>query len=397
VLWRFWVAVVVGFVFTLAAAPAALASDVLLSGGTLTAGQFLTSADGHYELDMQGDGNLVLYVLNGPSTPRTVWQSGTAGDTGDRAVLEGNGNLVLIDAAGQTLWSTNKTASGCTNLKLQDDGNLVLYTAASAYWATGTVNHGMAPGDRLMPGEAIFAPGEQYELSMQIDGNLVLYGPGGAAWSSGTSKQPGNYAIMRTNGDLVVVNSSGSTDRWISGTYNNPGARLKMLSSGNVEITSGGTTIWQTKTGSPATGPTRFQRPAFTPCPAPPPPPPSPPPSPPQGPVVSVPVKSPLPKLRVRMTMDWTWNRATTRLHRITLRRFPRRATLIFGCHGKGCPRRATKSDWRHLRGVIRSLDGRRYRAGDKLLITVWERGYRSELVGVQIRWGALPKVNLLR
>jgi hypothetical protein len=396
VLWRFWVAVVVGFVSMFVLASTAAASDVMLTGGTLTAGQFLISADGHYELTLQGDGNLVLYVLNGAGAPRAVWQSGTRGDTGDRAVLQSNGNLVLLDAAGQTLWSTNKTASGCTNLKVQDDGNLVLYTATGSYWATATVNHGMSPGDRLMPGEVIFAPGEVYALTMQTDGNLVLSGPTGALWSSGTSKQPGDYAIMRTNGDLVVVNSAG-TDKWISGTYDNAGASLSLLSNGNMEINSAGTTIWQTKTTGSTSGKSRFPRPAFTPCPAPPPPPPPPSTTPPQAPVVSVPVKSKLPKLRVKMTMDWTWNRSTTRLHRITLSRFPRRAKLIFGCHGKGCPRHATKSDARHLKRTIRSLDGRRYRSGNTLLITVWERGFKSELVGVRIRWGELPKVKLLR
>ncbi len=393
---RFWVAVVVGLLFAFVVTATAAASDVLLTGGTLSAGQFLTSADGHYELTLQGDGNLVLYLLNGAGAPRAVWQSGTGGDTGDHAVLQSNGNLVLVDASGQTLWSTNKTASGCTNLKLQDDGNLVLYTATAAYWASNSVTHGMAPGDRLMPGEAIYAAEEHYELTMQGDGNLVLYGPSGAIWSSGTSKQPGDYAIMRTNGDLVVVNSTG-TDKWISGTYNNPGASLSLPSNGNMEITSGGSVLWQTKTAGTTNGASRFPRPAFTPCPAPPPPPAPPLPPAPSAPVVSVPVKSRLPKLRVKMTIDWTWNRNVTRLHRISLTRFPRRAKLIVGCHGKGCPRRATKSDWRHLKRVTRSLDGRRYRAGNKLLITIWERGFKSELVGVQIRWGSLPKVKLLR
>lgn len=395
-LWRFWVAVVVGIMFTFGAASAAAASDVLLPGGTLTAGQFLTSADGHYELTLQGDGNLVLYLLNGAGAPRAIWQSDTSGDIGDRAVLQSNGNLVLVDASGQTLWSTNKTAAGCTNLKVQDDGNLVLYTATSAYWDTGTVTHGMSPGDRLMPGEAIFAPEEHYELAMQGDGNLVLYSPTGAIWSSRTSKQPGDYAIMRTNGDLVVVNSAG-TDKWISATYDNPGASVSLLSDGNMEIISAGSVIWQTKTSGSTAGKSRFPRPAFTPCPPPPPPPAPPPSTAPQAPVVSVPVKSKLPRLRVKMTMDWTWNRGTTRLHRITLTRFPRRAKLIVGCHGKGCSRHATKSDSRQLKRVTRSLDGRRYRAGNKLLITVWERGFKSEVVRVQIRWGALPKVKLLR
>jgi hypothetical protein len=384
-------------VVAVAATSTALASDTLISGGTLSAGQILTSADGHFELAMQSDGNLVLFVINNGGTPRAVWSTGTSGDVGDHAVLQSNGNLVLLDTAGQTIWSTNRSATGCTNLKVQDDGNLVLYTAASAYWATGTIDYTLRSGETLLPGQAIYAHGEHYELIMQTDGNLVLYGPKGALWASGTYHQPGNYATMRTNGDLVVFNPTGTHVQWRSGTYHH-GSRLDLLSGGNLVIYSGSTDVWDTKTASstPATGPTRFPRPAFTPCP-PPPPVATPPPAPPQDPVVLVPVKSELPKLRVKMTMNWTWNRGTTRLHKLTVSRFPRRGLLIVGCRGKGCPRHATKTDWRHLGKTIRSLDGRRYRAGNHLLITVWEKGYRSELVGVQIRWGALPQVKLVR
>jgi hypothetical protein len=383
-------------VAALAAASNAIASDTLISGGTLTAGQTLTSADGHFELAMQSDGNLVLFVINGGGTPRAVWSTGTSGDLGDHAVLQSNGNLVLLDANGQTIWSNNEGAVGCTNLKVQDDGNLVLYTAASAYWATGTIDYTLKSGERLLPGQAIYAHGEHYELAMQTDGNLVLYGPKDALWSSGTSGHPGDYAIMRSNGDLVVVNAAGHDD-FLSHTYDK-GSRLDVLSDGNLVIYSGSTKVWDTGTGSSKTptGPTRFPRPAFTACP-PPPPAATPPPAPPQDPVVLVPVKSPLPKLRVKMTMNWTWNRGLTRLHKLTVSRFPRRGLLIVGCRGKGCARHATKTDWRHLGKTIRSLDGRRYRAGNRLLITVWQKGYRSELVGVQIRWGALPKVKLVR
>jgi hypothetical protein len=384
-------------VVALAAAANAAASDTLLSGGTLTAGQTLTSADGHFELAMQSDGNLVLFVINAGASPRAVWSTGTSGDIGDHAVLQSNGNLVLLDANGQTIWSDNKAAAGCVNLKVQGDGNLVLYTAASAYWATGTIDYTLRSGERLMPGQAIYAHGEHYELAMQTDGNLVLYGPKGALWSTGTYGHPGDYAIMRTNGDLVVVNPPATKDDWLSHTFDK-GSRLDVLSDGNLVIYSGSTDVWDTKTGSSATpsGPTRFPRPAFTPCP-PPPPAAAPPPAPPQDPVVLVPVKSKLPKLRVKMTMNWTWNRGLTRLHKLTVNRFPRRGLLIVGCHGKGCPRHATKTGWRHLGKTIRSLNGHRYRAGNRLLITVWEKGYRSELVGVQIRWGALPKVKLVR
>ena len=63
------------------------------------------------------------------------------GDTGDHAVLQYDGNLVLFDANGQTLWSSNTSTAGCANLVVQEDGNLVLYNATHAVWASNTVNY----------------------------------------------------------------------------------------------------------------------------------------------------------------------------------------------------------------------------------------------------------------
>lgn len=111
-----------------------LTSQVIVTGGqatgqsTLRVGQVLsansriTSPDGNYRLEMQGDGNLVLYSPN-----RVTWHAGTFNQPADRLILQADGNLVLYDAQGKYYWAT-MTDSG-SYLTLQNDGNLVLYRA----------------------------------------------------------------------------------------------------------------------------------------------------------------------------------------------------------------------------------------------------------------------------
>ena len=97
------------------------------------------------------------------------------------------------------------------------------------------------------------------------------------------------------------------------------------------------------------------------------------------------------------MVLSWTWNHGTTRLHRIQIPHMPRRATLTVSCRGRGCSHRARRSDHRHLRGLIRWLDGHRYRAGQQVTLVIAEKGFRPERVQADIRYGRLPRVRLLK
>ena len=93
---------------------------------------------------------------------------------GLKLVVQGDGNLVLYDAASQPLWNTGTSGQGVAPYKLflQGDGNLVLYDANStALWNSSTSGQGVAP----------------YKLVLQDDHNLVLYAAGGPIWSSGTA------------------------------------------------------------------------------------------------------------------------------------------------------------------------------------------------------------------
>jgi hypothetical protein len=393
----------VGVAIMIVAVPTSAAASspaALLGGQTLTSGQTLLSSDGHYELAMQGDGNLVLYWMNGASIGHAMWSSETDGDTGDHALLQDDGNLVLLNPQGETLWSSNTSDAGCANLIVQDDGNLVLYNSTHAVWSSKTVQTELTAGDKLTIGERIFSLNEQYEVAMQSDGNLVLYGPPGAMWSSGTDREPGNYAVMQGDGNLVVYNPSGRA-MWASDTDGDSGAYAVQQEDGNFVIYSGGKPRWSSATDGrkPSSGASQFPRPAFTACPPPPPPPAPPPPPPtttPSSPVVDVPVTTRLRRLRVKMSFSWTWDRGVTHLHRIQVPRLPHGATIAIECAGRGCRRRVVRADRHVLRRWVRSIDGHRYRAGDRVEITITERGYRAERVSIRIRYGALPRVKLL-
>lgn len=109
----------------------------------------LTSPDGRYKLQMQGDGNLVIY----------------------------EGSTVI--------WAINKSGTNA-RLEMQGDGNLVVYADQGVLWASGSNGVGVGP----------------YELRLQSDRNLVIYdSQGSATWTSGTSLQDEFNAKVAALGD----------------------------------------------------------------------------------------------------------------------------------------------------------------------------------------------------
>jgi hypothetical protein len=107
----------------------------LQTGQTLRRWASLLSLDHRFQLWLQEDGNLVLYLRYGPA----LWATGTLG--GERLVNQTDGNLVLYRADGSVAWSSRTYGNGPSTLWQQQDGNLVLYRNSDAKptWASGTV------------------------------------------------------------------------------------------------------------------------------------------------------------------------------------------------------------------------------------------------------------------
>ena len=117
----------------------------------------------------------------------------------------------------------------------------------------------MPSGEVLLPGESVVSSNGRFAFAMLRNGDLELQdGPSTPLWASGSGGHPGAYAVLQSDGDLVVYPQGGgppgpgqpTSALWSSGTTGNPGATLSVSSSGNVAIRSGSsrTSIWQTET-----------------------------------------------------------------------------------------------------------------------------------------------------
>jgi GH25 family lysozyme M1 (1,4-beta-N-acetylmuramidase) len=108
--------------------------DLLMPGYTLKSGQLLHDLSGQVQALMQGDGNFVLYIGG-----KAKWSTRTQGNAGAVLKLQTDGNLVIYDTAGNARWNTHTaTVGNGTNLSMRADGKLVLYKGATGVWDSGT-------------------------------------------------------------------------------------------------------------------------------------------------------------------------------------------------------------------------------------------------------------------
>lgn len=103
-------------------------NDTLAPGQRMPAGYALVAPNGSYNLQMQTDGNLVIY-LNGVAQ----WATNTNGNPGAYAVMQNDGNLVVYRSGGGAIWARpGASRVAGSRLKMQNDGNLVIYAPSGA-------------------------------------------------------------------------------------------------------------------------------------------------------------------------------------------------------------------------------------------------------------------------
>lgn len=107
--------------------------EQLESSVTIPEGTFLISTT--VTLDMQHDGNLVIYRN---SDRAALWASNTVGRGGTYARMQTDGNLVIYTPAHVAVWSSGTCCHTTAELAIQNDGNVVIYVSGSPIWATGT-------------------------------------------------------------------------------------------------------------------------------------------------------------------------------------------------------------------------------------------------------------------
>lgn len=102
----------------------------------------------------------------------------------------------------------------------------------------GTVSgsNSLGAGETLLGGESLHSSDGTWFLRMQVDGNFVLYQNGTAIWSTGTHNHPGAKVIMQTDGNLVVYDANGTTPLWASNTYLSAADRLVLYDDGDLVL-----------------------------------------------------------------------------------------------------------------------------------------------------------------
>ncbi len=116
--------------------PAPKGCGGIQQGEGLGEGSGIQSCDGRFTLDMQTDGNLVIYWKNHGA----LWS--THATRGHNLRMTQDGNLELNDTCGVTIWSSETTGHTLAHADMQSDGNLVVYGGdGTALWSSGTGGH----------------------------------------------------------------------------------------------------------------------------------------------------------------------------------------------------------------------------------------------------------------
>ncbi|GAB5401665.1 MAG: hypothetical protein Aureis2KO_32500 [Aureisphaera sp.] len=95
--------------------------------GELRVGQGINSPNGQYRLQLQTDGNLVIYKKVGNQFSEPIWSTNTHDKTASILKNQEDGNLVLYGSNNNVLFSTSTHNFPHTRLQFQNDGNLVIY------------------------------------------------------------------------------------------------------------------------------------------------------------------------------------------------------------------------------------------------------------------------------
>ncbi len=107
----------------------------LLPGQSLRRDQDRVSQNGAFRLVYQGDGNLVLYRVNGSA----IWNSVTHGTSPGSVEMQGDGNLVVYNAAGQAVWNSGTAWAPGARAEINDAGYLLIIDGSGTpiWWSGG--------------------------------------------------------------------------------------------------------------------------------------------------------------------------------------------------------------------------------------------------------------------
>ena len=212
-----------------------------------------TFANGGFSLNLQEDGNLVLYGPNG----QPLWASWTPGTAAARVIMQADGNLVLYDGANRPIWASQTAmsvpnsrdlapANGNARLELDQSGNLrIVAPSGQVLWhPLGTSV--LAAGNDLKTGDLL--QNAKFTLLFQNNGDLVLYEivneQWQPRWSSKTGGKGGARAAMQADGNFVIYTAAQQAV-WSTQTGDNPGAELRVTEQRTAQITLNNKVLWE--------------------------------------------------------------------------------------------------------------------------------------------------------
>lgn len=182
------------------------AADRIVLNEILSRGQSRYSPNHQLRLVLQEDGNLVLYAAG---AEQALWHTHTFGQPVTGAIIHPDGNFALYNTSNQPVWDLFSAAQIPSRpgayLRVQDDGNLVLYDPYSgAVWSSNT---------RLADGSgSVFVPPNNTQAIAVPPGHLNL--PASIVLTAPTS----NAGVIYVAGRPVVLTGGNSLEQ--SGAIN---------------------------------------------------------------------------------------------------------------------------------------------------------------------------------
>jgi hypothetical protein len=121
--------------------------DILRQSQSIVTGQMLVSQSGNIKLKLLANGNLVMLGCD----DTLFWTTGTPNSSPPQQrilLLKSSGELILYEKPKNIIFSTDsgKLGKPVYYLKVQDDGNLVIYDKTNTpVYASGTDGQGQCP------------------------------------------------------------------------------------------------------------------------------------------------------------------------------------------------------------------------------------------------------------
>ena len=113
-------------------------------GWKINVGSKFYSDSKHCYIELQTDGNLVLYR---EFDHKAFWDSGTGGKDIPNLQFQSDGNLVLYEKGGSAVWASDTDDEGAKRMVMQNDGNFVIYDGDDkSVWSTRTSGKGACSG-----------------------------------------------------------------------------------------------------------------------------------------------------------------------------------------------------------------------------------------------------------